>query len=326
MKKIKISLVISLILSYLFLVACGAPKSDNTTASSDSKKTDTYKIGCTIQDLSNPIWAAKMDFLAKMCKEKGWELTSVDCSADSGKQITQIENFITSNMNVICVQPADPNSLSTVLEKAHKKGIVMIAEGITFPGADISHVNDNYNVGKMVGTATGEWLNKTYGKDAKSEVAIFEWPSIKECIERVEGMKDGLAAAAPKATVVASASAANVTDGMSNAENILQAQPNLKAFMCFGDGGAMGAFEVLQAKKADANKIGIFSIDGTDQALANIKNNTIFKMSVSLGSAKDLAQGSMDAINDIFAGNYKKVYLTPNIPVTIDNVEEFITK
>ncbi|MCU6735231.1 sugar ABC transporter substrate-binding protein [Diplocloster agilis] len=299
-----------------------APEADQAEDQKGDK--GSYKIGYTIQDLANPTWAAKIQYITEMCDELGWEVAAVDNGADSGKQITQVENFVTSGVDVVVVQPADANSLTDVSKKAHDKGIYMMADGVSFPEADLSYINDNFTVGKMVGTACGEWLNKTFGEDAKTEVAIYEWPSIKECIDRVDGMKEGLKETAPNAQVVASASAANVTDGMSNAENILQAHPEVKAFMCFGDGGALGASEVLEAKGTGADEVGIFSIDGTDEALTKIKNNTPFKMSVSLGSPKGQADGIMEALKALFSGSYEEVYYTPNEVVDSSNVDEYL--
>ena len=32
-----------------------------------------YKIGYTIQDLANPTWAAKIQYITEMCEELGWD-------------------------------------------------------------------------------------------------------------------------------------------------------------------------------------------------------------------------------------------------------------
>lgn len=307
---------------FALTVLCALVLSFSSVLADDAE----FTIGYTIQDLTNPTWAAKLGFIQEACKELNWKVTAVDNGADSGKQITQIENFITAGVDVIAVQPADANALTEVSDKAHEKGILMMADGVSFPEADLSYINDNYNVGVMVGKACGEWLNKTFGEGVEAEVAIYEWPSIKECIDRSDGMEAGLAEVAPKAKIVARASAANVTDGMSNAENILQAHPNLKAFMCFGDGGALGASEVLESMDVDPETVGIFSIDGTDEALTKIKAGTPFKMSVSLGSPKGQAEGIMEALKALNAGKWEEVYYTPDDVVDITNVDEFLNK
>jgi ribose transport system substrate-binding protein len=283
------------------------------------------RIGWSVQDLSNPIWAAMSEQYQKVCEARGWEFTPVDCAADSGKQITQIENFITSGVNVIILQPADPNSLADVTEKAHAKGIKMIGQGISFPQADVNVVDDNSLAGMMVGETAGKWIVERYGTRDSVEVAYFDWPYIKEAIDRGDGFDKGLAKTVPNARKVANAAAANVTDGMNHAESMLQANPNIKAFLCFGDGPGLGVCEVLESKGVNPNDYGIFAIDATEEAMAKIKSGkTPFRMSVNLGAPDEKVKIMVDVIEKVLAGTAEKWYYNPIYMVDRSNVDQYL--
>lgn len=109
------------------LTACGGSKeaastdSQETTeatdtaddaAAEDTAKEDTAKeggihIGCAVQTLSNQVWAQQMEEITSRAKADGNEVTVVDCDENANTQIDQIENFITSGVDAIIVQPVD---------------------------------------------------------------------------------------------------------------------------------------------------------------------------------------------------------------------------
>ena len=64
--------------------------------------------------MSNQVWAQQMEEITKDAKEDGNEVTVVECKENANTQIDQIENFITSGMDVIIVQPVDPDAIEEV--------------------------------------------------------------------------------------------------------------------------------------------------------------------------------------------------------------------
>lgn len=76
------------------------------------------KIGCAVQTMSNQVWAQQMEEITKDAKEDGNEVTVVECKENANTQIDQIENFITSGMDVIIVQPVDPDAIEEVCKEA----------------------------------------------------------------------------------------------------------------------------------------------------------------------------------------------------------------
>ena len=118
------------------LAACGSSSTQDTAAAdttaeaeettdsadtADDAAVDTskggLKIGCAIQTLSNQVWAQEMEAMEKDAKADGNELTVVDCDENANTQIDQIENFITSGMDAIVVNPVDPDAIEEVCKR-----------------------------------------------------------------------------------------------------------------------------------------------------------------------------------------------------------------
>jgi ribose transport system substrate-binding protein len=310
-------LVVLVMFACIVFSGCQAKKADEKKA---------FKIGYTVMDLTNPVFAAILEQVQKIAAEKGWQLTATDCKSEASAQLTQIENFITSGCDVIIIHAADPNSLTEVSERAHARGIVLVAYSIEFPEADINYTQDNIYAGELVGEAGGKWLTERYGPGAEVEVAVFNYPFVLAGIEREEGIMAGLAKTAPGAKVVATGAGFNISEGMTIAENIMQAHPNVKAFLSILDAAALGACEVLEALDVNPVDYGIFAIDATKEAQVKIEENTPFRMSVSFGTPKEMADIIGEIFADVEAGNYKDTYYTPTSTVDITNLAEYRMK
>jgi ribose transport system substrate-binding protein len=288
-----------------------------------TKSGDRIKIGYTIRELSNPFWADVIREFDILCKAKGWQLTAVDCGSDSGTQITQIENFITSGMKIIIVQPVDPNALTDITAVARESGVFMVGHGVSFPAADTNWIDDNFECGRHVGLSAAKWAKEIYG-NVEVEAGEFNYPQIKEGQDRNDGIAAGLRESNSKIKIVATQTALEQTPGMAAAETMLQAHPNIKMFLTISDAGALGACEVLESMGVDSDKYAVFGIDATAEALNKISSHTPFFMSVNKGNGLQVAEGIMGVCNDLFSGNFKKTYIAPTITVDRSNVKDFM--
>lgn len=305
-------------------VSASADKNASASTAPSTAAAGTKKIGLSVIDTGNVIFAEVSKQVQKMCDEKGYQLTILNAANDSGKQITQIENLITDKVDLIAVQAVDINSLSDVVAKAKAAGIKLAAWGVHYQGADVNMINPNYDAGYMVGKAAGEWLKKTYPDVTAPEVALFSYEAIKECADRKVGAIAGLAAANPGAKIVAEVQPLDLATGMSDAESILQAHPNVKAFMSYGDTPALGACEALESLKVDPKEYGIFSTDAAQEAIKKIAASTPFKMSVCLGNPTEMAGVAFNSWDAALSGNYAEYYYTPAYIVDGTNVQKYL--
>ena len=93
MKKKIVSILLCVTMVAAMAVGCGSKGggSDSKSESGDSKDKK-YKVGITIQSLSNAYWAGVMGKLEEQLKDKGWDYTLIDCEDNSATQVSQIDH------------------------------------------------------------------------------------------------------------------------------------------------------------------------------------------------------------------------------------------
>ncbi|MBR9946569.1 sugar ABC transporter substrate-binding protein [Clostridiaceae bacterium Marseille-Q4145] len=330
------------------LAACGSSSTQDTAAAdttaeaeettdsadtADDAAVDTskggLKIGCAIQTLSNQVWAQEMEAMEKDAKADGNELTVVDCDENANTQIDQIENFITSGMDAIVVNPVDPDAIEEVCKQARDAGILVFSWDEEMENSDINWLIENYDLGAEIGTQAAEWINDKFD-DGKCEVVVLGYPQTPILLQRENGIIDKLNELAPNAEIVANQPAIDTTEGLNAMETILQAHPDVKVVCCIGGGGAAGANEALKGFYGDTipEDVGIFSTDLTDETIASMQNGEYNKMCVAItGNAYVCGDVAYDLVVRKASGEEmdKNIY-RDLIPVTIDNLDEMIAQ
>ncbi len=310
-------------LRYSLLALVIAVSSLSHAVSLDAAPLKGKSLAFVVQDLSNPIWAQYAKTLTEVAASHGMRATAMDCKSNAATQITQVENFIQEGTDAIILHPAEANALETVAKQAKDAGMKVISWDILMENADVGYLKDNFVAGKLVGEQAAKWINAKLG--GKAEVALLEYPVYPELIQRAKGIEAGLAEFAPNAKIVARAPAINATEGMTKAETLLLANPDIKIIVCIGDGGAVGANEAVKAAGLDADDFGIFGCDGSQEALSKIKNNEPLRMSISWGTSYDTVDELLTLTSGLLGGkNVDREFICGMTPVTIENVEDYI--
>jgi ribose transport system substrate-binding protein len=295
-----------------------------TSASSKDKP---VKVGMTVQDLSNPTWAGYCQAIKKEIESKGGKLNYVSCESNVNKQITQVENFVASGVNVLIVHPADPAGIEDSLKQAREKGVKVLAWDDNLQNADIAWLIDNHQLGYTIGEYAAKWINEKLG--GKAEVAILNYPQLPILLQRGNGIKDAITKLAPNAKIVAETSAINPAEGITKMETIFQSNPNVKVVGCIGSGGSVGSNEAAKAAGKIKDDFGIFAADATQPELQAIKNNEGIRMSVTItGTNKVIAEKVADMVDLLASGKpiEKKEIYRELIPVTKENVDQYLGK
>jgi ribose transport system substrate-binding protein len=297
----------------LALVFTGC-SSDNP-GGSDNQSGDGYKVGVTFADLGNPVWAELVKEATSYGKDKSIEITSVDAQNDSAKQVTQIENFIQSQVDAIIICAVESNALEEVTKKAQEAGIKVVGYTQVLKNVDAEYLVNAYDTGYANGEVAAKWITDNFG-DEEVEWGLMDLPTFPEIIDRANGIKEAVAEKAPKAKLVATAAALTTEDGVTNAESFLQANPKMKMIATIGGGGASGANAgVRSAGVTDFTKFGVFGIDATEQEIKEIINDGPEKSSISLGGGKVHGRALIDITNDLLEG--KTVEKEQYMPITV---------
>jgi ribose transport system substrate-binding protein len=319
----KISVLIALgAAAVLALTGCSTSPGSSTASGGDKTQT----VGATFSDLSNPVWAELVKEAKSYGNTKGISVTYVDAQNSSATQVTQIENFIQQGVDAIIVCAVDAKALTAVTKEAQAKGIKVIGYTQVLKNVDAQLLVDSYKTGYANGESAAKWINANYSKEPVVEWGLMDLPQYPEIIERAQGIKDAIAKLAPNSKLVATAPALTASDGVTNAENFLQANPKMKVIATIGGGGAGGGIEgVKSAGIKDFAKFGLFGIDATQPELKDIAAGGPEKSTISLGGGKAHGDILINMTLDLLNG--KKVEKDQFMPITVvdkSNVAKFL--
>ena len=315
MKQFSILLVL-MTLTVFGLIAGGQGESSDSTPKG-------MKVGMTIQDLNNQVWASRAVALKEKIESHNGSFTYVGCENNASKQISQIENFIASGVDIIMVHPADDSAINSALQKVPEDIKVFVYDS-DLENGDVRFLLDNYEAGKLIGKMAAEWINDKLNGEA--EVAIINWPQLEILLERENGIKDSLAEIAPNAKVVASAPALTPADAISAVETMLQAHPDIQIVCSIGGGGAAGANEAFKAAGLLNDKIGVFASDATTPELQAMVNGEACRFSIMYtGTSEDAADLIYGWLEKMYKGQPidSRVYHV-FVPVTPSNAKDYL--
>jgi ribose transport system substrate-binding protein len=163
-------------------------------------------------------------------------------ATDIEGQIALIESMVTKGVQGIAVTPVDP-TVAPALDKAIAAGVKVVLMDNNIPdwnGRTALATTDNYNAGKIA----GGYL-KTVLKNGDTLGILEGVPGVPSLDDRVKGMLDGLQGVEVK---IVGRSATNCTEelGISGAEDLLTANPDLKAIYAACGPPAAGAAQAIK--------------------------------------------------------------------------------
>jgi ABC-type sugar transport system, periplasmic component len=341
MKKRVMALMLSLVMVVGMVAGCSTPAEETTsteesTGANETEEKDTFKVGITIQSLKNDYWAGVMGQLEALLNEKGWEYTLVDCDDNSATQISQIENFITSGVDLIMVHPSDAAAVETVCGEALAAGIKVMCWDDPMENTTANWVLDNTALGVDIGKAAAAFINEHYTVDNKAKVCTIGYPSTKVLLERETGIKEGLEEYCDEGVyeIVASVEGIEANNAQTNVETVLQAHPDASIFVGVGAGAMIGANEALLQTFGGAGNIpenvGVITTDVTMTQLNSLKagDEAVRAIIGFEGSSLDTARACLEMFEKIlsgedFSGDKKNVF-RPTREITAADVQEVI--
>lgn len=288
-----------------------------------------FRIGATLQTLQNPSWAAVFGHVERLLDQRGIEHTILDSDNNSAVQISQIENFITSGVDLIYIHAADSIALEDVARQAREAGIIVMAWDDIMENSDLNMVLDNRVKGYAIGEAAAHHINEHFSTDNPVQVAVMNYPAVPILLEREQGIIEALEAhASGLFEIVASQPALDAAVAMSHVETILQAHPNVRVVVSIGAGGAVGAneaFMVAHGGNVPAD-IGVFSADITLQQLESVLNNEANRVLIGAeGSSLRTGEATVNVMERLLAGeNLPRNLLRTLAPADINNAADFL--
>ncbi|MBD8095236.1 ABC transporter substrate-binding protein [Pseudomonas fluorescens] len=276
-------------------------------------------LGISMGSLGNPYFVTLADGATARAKElnPAVKVTSVSADYDLSKQFSQIDNFISSKVDLILLNAVDPSAMASAIKKARDAGIVVVAVDVDAKGVNATVQTDNVEAGKL---ACQFLVDKLAGK---GNVIIQNGPQVTAVTDRVKGCKAALAAA-PDIKVLS-----DDQDGKGSREgglNVMQGYltrfPKIDGLFAINDPQAIGSD--LAAKQLKRSGIIITSVDGAPDIENALKTDTQIQASASQDPWA-MAQTAVNVGNDILndkAPAEAVTLLTPKL-ITRDNVATY---
>jgi ribose transport system substrate-binding protein len=215
-------------------------------------------IGVSIADQKSLFYIAEADGIKKAGDELGAKIVLLSADNNSTQQVNQVNDLITQGVDAIIFTAQDATAAAAGVRAANRANIPVIAVDQKPEGSDAKLATYIATDSVKAADELCTWMFKQMGN--KGEIGILQGVlgSTAE-LQRSKGCEQALGRT-PDIKVVAKQSANwDETEGYKAAQNMLQANPNIKAI--FGESDAMGLGAAKAAKDAKKEIIAV-GIDG----------------------------------------------------------------
>ena len=232
--------------------------------------------------------------------EQGYEMIIQDADGDVTRQIQQVEDFITAEVDAIAIAVADPDALVDVLDRAVDAGIPVVCfdGGANSEKISTKVIFDYALNGQMTGEWAVNYINEELGGTAK--VAILDFPASPVVSMPMADNFEACVSELPGVEIVARQDGkASRTDSMTVMENILTANPDVDIVYGINFDTGAGALAAIQAAGSDCIVICAgWASEGFEMLEADDPNLKVMCANVPVIQAED----TIDAITAIFNG------------------------
>ncbi|CRM11012.1 putative D-ribose-binding protein component of ABC transporter [Pseudomonas sp. FH4] len=252
-------------------------------------------------------------------KAKGIKVITVDAQGNSSTQVSQIEDLITRQIDVLIYIPAGATAAGVPVKAAKAAGIPVIAVDRNAPDApgDTFIASDSVAGAK----ALAEYVGKV--TEGKGRIAILQGQlGTTPENDRAKGFAEGLKAF-PELTVVAEQPAEWAQDkGFAVAQDLLQRDPNITVFFGRADAMALGAAQAVKVGNLD-HKVVVVGFDGDVAGLKAVQNGVL--NATMTQQTQKMGRLAVASAIDLKAGKaVPKEQLLETVLTTKDNVAPFL--
>jgi ribose transport system substrate-binding protein len=200
-------------------------------------------IGVAVPTTEGPFFTSMLYGIEQEAKAAGWDVVILSAGGygNIDKQVDQIQNLISQQVDVIMVDPADPNATKPAIEQAVAAGITVIGAGDPAPGSQGYSAAGHCDVGKALAVGAQELLPDGGDLGVMAGPAGAFWSS-----ERLRCFKEDIASAGID-IVAEQATNPDVALGLAGATDILQRFPELDLLYGADDTVGVGAAQAVQA-------------------------------------------------------------------------------
>src|SRR5699024_9674279 len=291
LKEVAILAVLLLVVSDLSTESPGSDNGEGSSSEGDSD--DSVKVGLSISTLNNPFFVTLRDGAEAAAEEAGYEIVVTDAQDDASSQLSDIEDLLQQEIDVLLVNPVDSEAVVTAIESANTQDVpVITVDRSTEGGEVVTHIaSDNVAGGEIAGEYIAEQLG-----ESGSVVELQGVPGASATNERGEGFHNIVDDMGDLEVVAQQSANFNRSEGLTVMENIIQSTDNIDAVFAHNDEMALGAVEALQSNSMLEDVL-VVGFDATDDAVAAVEEGT---MDATIAQQPELiGENAIDAVGSV---------------------------
>lgn len=228
----------------LVLVGCGTTTATDPTAA-PVERGPVDKILFDYPFTALPVYGAIKGIVEERAAEQGVEVVFTNDEMDLQKQVSQLNSYLTSDVDAVVSFPVDPASLESIAQQYQDEGKYWVTYGGDMENQDATLQFSFYDSGHQMGQTAAEWALENVGPEAK--VIVLNETERQIGIERTQGLMDGLKETAPDLEIVAEQQAVTPEDGLSVTTALLAQHPDVNVVVTAVGDAAQGAYQALVA-------------------------------------------------------------------------------
>ena len=323
MRSVRISLAAAAVAA-LVLAGCGttsertsggaSPGSSKSCKGTDGK----YTIGMSQANVAEP-YRQRMDddILAAAGEVPQFDVKFADAAQDNAKQVADVENYITQQIDLLIISPNEAKPLTAVVKKAYDKGIPVLVLDRKVEGDAYTGFIGGDNV--AIGRKAGEYVSQTLLPDGGNVVELRGLPGATPAKERADGFREGIADN-PDVKITADAAGDWLREkGQQQFEAMLQANEDIDVVYAHNDPMAEGAY--LAAKAAGREKemkfIGIDALPIPSGGIKAVEEGRLSATFTYPTNGKEAIDAAKKILID--CGEIEKEQILPTQEITPEN-------
>lgn len=266
-------------------------------------------------------WMAEF---SRRAEEKGYRVIGTNADGVSSQQISDLENLMLQDLQVLVIHPLSTGAISPLLEKAKEKGIFVVIVDFGMEKKyenlyDVFVADDQQEVAKIQADYVENWLAQTEGRAAYIGcIAGSETGSSKSSRQQRFYREMGdIQPVAEAAGYWKAENAVTITEGW------MQAHPEINVYVCMNDDMAIGVIQALLAAGKDMEDVLVIGVDGLSASIPYLKSGEL-----DCTAGRDIAKevnATFEVCEGLVAGKTypKHIYPEAIYALTKENVGEY---
>ncbi|MFG6157927.1 ribose ABC transporter substrate-binding protein RbsB [Halomonas sp. 1390] len=232
------------------------------------------RIALVISTLNNPFFVTLQEGAQAQAEALGHELIVLDSSNDAARELSNVEDALSRDIDVLLINPTDSDAVASSVRTANAQDVPVITLDRSANGGNVvSHIaSDNVAGGELA----GEFIIEQLGGEGQV-VQLEGVPGASATRNRGEGFMTAIEAMDGIELVATQPANFNRSEGLNVMENLLQAHQGIDAVFAQNDEMALGAQRALQASGLD--DVVLVGFDGTDDGIQAVNDG---KMSATI--------------------------------------------